>query len=192
MAKANEITPCLMLSGLAVARDNGGHKRLVRGPYIARQITRPKGDSNEEVASIPECFTDPGAQRRSREFVQLFIATTIAPSQLDEARIGVIRKICSRREFSTQLWELIGFAERTALGGEASDNTFCGTKYFIKIGQFGCDGANNPAADLGKDFQHAFDGQTADRIAHRRTANRERPSDRFGRDLVTWIEATTQ
>ncbi len=54
MAKANEVTPCLVLSSWAIACDNGGHKRLVRIPYIAGQITRAEGHSNEEVASIPE------------------------------------------------------------------------------------------------------------------------------------------
>jgi hypothetical protein len=88
--------------------------------------------------------------------------------------------------------ELIGFAGRMALGRETSDNTFCGTKYFIKIGHFGRDGANNPAADLRQDFQQPLDGQTADGVAHRRTADREDPSDQFGRDLVAWIEAPTQ
>ena len=54
MTKANEIAPCLMLSCRAVARDNGGDNRFMRGPYIAGQITRPEGHSEEEVASIPE------------------------------------------------------------------------------------------------------------------------------------------
>jgi len=124
--------------------------------------------------------------------VQLFIAPTIAPSQLHEACIGVVREIRARRKSGTQLRELGGFLRRPALSGEAGDDTFRGAKYFKKVGHLGRDRANNPAAHLRQDFQQALDGQAADCVAHRRAAYREYPPDRFGRDLIAWVEAAAQ